>query len=388
MIAPGAWLAVLGGGQLGRMFCNAAQRLGYRVTVLDPDPQSPAGAIAEAHVCADYTDADALARIASTCAAVTTEFENVPAEALEFLARTMPVAPAAASVAIAQDRVREKRFLAEAGLAVGPFAAISDPIDFGGVGPTLFPGILKTTRFGYDGRGQIRVAAHDGLPGAFSALGAAPCVLEQRLDIACEISVIAARGAGGAVTLWPIAENVHRDGILDVTLAPARVDPALARGACAAATRVVEALEYRGVLCVEFFVLADGRLIANEIAPRPHNSGHHTIDTCVTSQFEQQVRMMTGLPSGATSQHSPAVMLNLLGELWFDDAAGGLPREPDWAATVLRHPSAKLHLYGKAEPRRGRKMGHVTCVAARLSEAMETARSIRAALGLPATPAL
>jgi len=314
-------------------------------------------------------------------AAATTEFENVPAAALEFLARTARVAPAAASVAIAQDRIREKAFLADGGLAVAPFAVLHADADALAADAGLLPGIVKSARLGYDGKGQIGVATPADAAAAFRAMGGAACVLERRLALAREVSVVVARNERGEASAWPVAENVHRGGILDVSIVPARVSAGLTTAALATATAVATRLDYRGVLCVEMFVTTDGRLLVNEIAPRPHNSGHYTIDACVTSQFEQQARVLAGLPLGATRQHEPAVMVNLLGDIWFPPAAAGAVREPDWTM-VLRHPQAKLHLYGKTEPRRGRKMGHVTCLAPTLDEALAAARAIKHDLGI------
>jgi len=381
---PGSWLGLLGGGQLGRMFCMAAQSLGYRVAVLDPGSDSPAGTVADLHVRADYLDREALAALAARCRAATTEFENVPAAALEFLAQSAHVAPQAASVAIAQDRIREKTFLVDSGFAVVPFAVLRDANDARRVDPALLPGILKTARFGYDGKGQHPVRTATEVEAAFGTMGGTACVLERRVSLACEVSVVVACDAARAMRCWPVAENRHRDGILDVSIAPARVDPALAQRARDIATGVAAALDYEGVLCVEMFVTTDGALLVNEIAPRPHNSGHYTIDACVTSQFEQQARVLAGLPLGATTQHTPAVMLNLLGDLWFRNGASA-PSEPDWPA-VLAHGDAKLHLYGKSTPRPGRKMGHVTCLGATLDDALATARAIRATLGIPGAP--
>jgi 5-(carboxyamino)imidazole ribonucleotide synthase len=372
-IPPGAWLGLLGGGQLGRMFCMAAQSLGYRIAVLDPGRDSPAGSVADQHVHADYLDPAGLARLASLVRAATTEFENVPAAALEFLAKKARVSPTASSVAIAQDRIREKRFLADHGFPVVPFAVLENGEEANAADAALTPGIVKSARMGYDGKGQVRVATRAEVVDAFRKMGAVACVLERLVDLACEVSVIVARTSSGVTATWPVAENRHRDGILDVSIAPARVDAALAARARDTATRVADALDYRGILCVEMFVLRDGSLVVNELAPRPHNSGHYTIDACVTSQFEQQVRVLAGLPLGDTRQHEPAVMVNLLGDAWFVDAAATMPREPDWTQ-VLRHPQAKLHLYGKTEPRRGRKMGHVTCLAPTLEEALAAAR--------------
>lgn len=381
-IAPGAWLGLLGGGQLGRMFCMAAQSLGYKVAVLDPGADSPAGSVADRHIRADYLDPRGLARLAELVAAATTEFENVPAAALDYLARTARVSPAAASVAIAQDRISEKTFLAGHGFAVAPFAVLRSEADARGVDPALVPGIVKSARFGYDGKGQIRVQSHDEVVAAFREMGGSPCVIERLVALACEVSVIVARTERGGTATWPVAENRHRDGILDVSIVPARVSTTLAAQARVIATAVADKLDYRGVLCVEMFVTADGKLLVNEIAPRPHNSGHYTIDACVTSQFEQQVRVLADLPLGDTRQHEPAVMVNLLGDVWLGAADANAPREPDWAR-VLAHPQAKLHLYGKALPRRGRKMGHVTCLAPTQDEALATARAIKRDLGIP-----
>ena len=381
VISPGSWLGLLGGGQLGRMFCMAAQSLGYRVAVVDPGKDSPAGTVADRHLEADYLEPSALAALRESCAAATTEFENVPAAALEFLARELRVAPGAASVAIAQDRISEKTFLAGGGFTVAPFAVLRARADVAAVDPSLFPGIVKSARFGYDGKGQIAVQTRDDVVAAFDAMLQTAAILERRIDLECELSVIVARDDAGNVACWPVAENRHRDGILDVSVVPARVPSAIAAKARDVATAIATALDYRGVLCVELFVARDGELIVNEIAPRPHNSGHYTIDACVTSQFEQQARVLAALPMGDPRQHTPAVMLNLLGDVWFErDAAE--PREPDWMR-VLAHGLAKLHLYGKREPRRGRKMGHVTCLGATLDEALATAAAIRRDLGMP-----
>jgi 5-(carboxyamino)imidazole ribonucleotide synthase len=381
VVPPGAWLGLLGGGQLGRMFCMAAQSLGYKVVVLDPGEDGPAGSVADRHIRHDYLDPAGLHELAALARAATTEFENVPAGALAFLARTARVCPAAESVAIAQDRIREKAFLADHGFSVAPYAVLASEGDALQVDASLCPGIVKSARMGYDGKGQIRVTKRDEVAAAWTAMGGIPCIIEQLVPLATEVSVVVARTEHGDATTWPVAENHHRDGILDVSIVPARVPAALATQAREVATAVAAKLDYRGVLCVEMFVTTHGRLIVNEIAPRPHNSGHYSIDACVTSQFEQQARVLAGLPLGDPRQLEPAVMVNLLGEIWF--AAGGTtPREPDWTR-VLVHPAAKLHLYGKAEPRRGRKMGHVTCLAPTLAGALATARAIKRDLGIP-----
>jgi 5-(carboxyamino)imidazole ribonucleotide synthase len=385
-IPPGAWLGLLGGGQLGRMFCMAAQSLGYKVIVLDPGMHSPAGSVADRHLCADYLDPAALSELASLAPAATTEFENVPAAALEFLARTARVTPAAASVAIAQDRISEKMFLSGHGFAVAPFAVLRSAEDARDIDATLVPGIVKSARLGYDGKGQVGVRSRDDVLAAVSAMNGQPCVLEQLVALAGEISVIVARNERGEMQTWPVAENFHRDGILDVSIAPARVSAELTVCARDIAGSIAETLDYRGVLCVEMFLTRDGALLVNEIAPRPHNSGHYTIDACVTSQFEQQVRVLADLPLGDARQHTPSVMVNLLGDIWFA-GQGQRPREPAWR-DVLCHPQAKLHLYGKVEARRGRKMGHVTCLGATLDDALATARAVKRALGIPGADAL
>jgi 5-(carboxyamino)imidazole ribonucleotide synthase len=378
-IAPGEWLGLLGGGQLGRMFAMAAQSLGYRVAVLDPGADGPAAAVADRHIHADYLDGAGLGRLAATVRAATTEFENVPAAALEYLARAARVAPSAASVAIAQDRISEKTFLAGHGIALAPYTVLRSRDDAANAAADLMPGIVKSARLGYDGKGQRRVADTAGAAAAFAALGSAPCVLERLVDLACEVSVIVARRDHGESATFAVAENRHRDGILDVSIVPARIDPALADVARALATAIADALDYRGVLCVEMFVTREGELLVNEIAPRPHNSGHWTLDAAATSQFEQQVRVLADLPLGDARAHSPAVMVNLLGDIWWE---GESRREPDWSRVLALAP-ARLHLYGKAEPRRGRKMGHVTLVAGTQHAALAAARDVKRILGIP-----
>ncbi|WP_425570216.1 5-(carboxyamino)imidazole ribonucleotide synthase [Pigmentiphaga soli] len=361
------------------MFCHAAQSLGYRVAVLDPADDCPAGAVADLHLRAAYDDESALARLAERCAAVTTEFENVPAASLEFLAGRCQVSPDARAVGIAQDRIAEKTFIASLGVPVAPHLAVRSGADLQAAPASLYPGILKAARLGYDGKGQARVAGPAEAQAAFESFGGVPCVLEARLPLAFEISVVVARGFDGAAVTYPVAENVHRDGILAISTVPAPSAPdALGRRAAAAALDIAAGLDYHGVLCVEFFALDGGRLVVNEIAPRPHNSGHYSIDACATSQFEQQARAMAGMPLGSPALLAPAVMLNILGDAWF---AGGRQAEPRWR-DVLAVPSAKLHLYGKTEARRARKMGHVTCLGATAAEAGEAAAQAAAALGI------
>lgn len=379
-LAPGQYVGMLGGGQLGRMFCFAAHRLGYKVMVLDPDADSPASAVADAHLRAAYDDPAALQQLAEQCRAVTTEFENVPAPTLAWLAQHCIVAPSAQAVAMAQDRIAEKRFVQSCGLAVAPHAVIECEQDFQTLVPGLFPAILKAARLGYDGKGQVRVATLAEAQSAFIQMGRVPCVLEKMLPLVSEISVVCARSATGASMTFPVAENDHRQGILAVSTVPGPgVNESLRQRAQQAALLVAERLDYVGVFCVEFFILPGDELVVNEMAPRPHNSGHYTLDACTLDQFEQQVRALAGLPLGAAVQHSPVVMLNLLGNLWFN--ADGQLREPDWAG-ILSLPGVKLHLYGKSEPRPGRKMGHINCVASTLAQAQALSQQVAAVLGL------
>ncbi|MGF6527575.1 5-(carboxyamino)imidazole ribonucleotide synthase [Variovorax sp. PvP013] len=392
-LAPGATLGVLGGGQLGRMFVHAAQRMGYATAVLDPDGDSPAGRISHHHVHADYTDIAGLARLAGLAEAITTEFENVPAPSLEHLAVARPVAPAAAAVAIAQDRIREKAHFVRCGVACAPYAVIENAVGLDAVPDHLLPGILKTARLGYDGKGQQRVTTRAELVAAWNSTNGLPCVLEQLLPLDFECSVIVARGHDAQMVHLPPQRNWHRDGILAVTEVHETNMPAdVARRAVEATRAIAEGLDYVGVLCVEFFVLADGGLVVNEMAPRPHNSGHWSMDACDVSQFELQVRTLAGLPLCPPRQHSPAVMLNLLGDLWFPGPAAGAGRndrgdrevaqEPPWA-DVLALPGTHLHLYGKADARRGRKMGHLNITGADIEAVRKTADFAAALLGLP-----
>ena len=376
MILPGATLGLLGGGQLGRMFCMAARNMDYRVTVLDPDPLSPAAEFATGHLNTAYTHPVSLDELAKTCAAVTTEFENAPAETLIALADRTTVRPSGHAVAIAQDRRAEKEFFRRNAFPVGSFAVVQRIEDVVAVDKSIFPAVIKTARFGYDGKGQARVDSADQLARIFTEWHGVTCVVEQFLPLKMEISVVLARADDGEIAIFPVAENQHVDGILDLTIAPARISAHLAAKACDIASQVAVALEYVGVMAVEFFVMQDDTLFINEIAPRPHNSGHFTIDACRTSQFEQQVRVLCGLPLGDTSQHSPAVMLNLLGDIW---PGAQQQHAPDWSV-VLSHPGAHLHLYGKREARPGRKMGHVTLCAATLDEALTAATAMKAAL--------
>ncbi|MFL6697744.1 MAG: 5-(carboxyamino)imidazole ribonucleotide synthase [Vitreoscilla sp.] len=378
-LPPGATLGVLGGGQLGRMFVHAAQTLGFDTLVLDPDKHSPAGVAAHYQLCAPYDDPRALAEMAGRCDAVTTEFENVPAPSLASLAQDIPVAPAAAAVAICQDRATEKAHFERAGVPCAPYAVIETTEQLAAVPDDLLPGILKTSRLGYDGKGQVVVADRAALAAAWAQLRQVSCVLEKRLPLKYELSIIVARGADGALVNLPVQQNLHRSGILALTTVPAPdVTQSQSDQAIARATAIAESMDYVGVLCIEFFVLEDGGLVANEMAPRPHNSGHYSIDACDLSQFELQVRTLAGLPLVTPRQHSPCEMVNLLGDLWFDN---GHEREPDWKA-LLALPGMHLHLYGKTQARPGRKMGHLTVTAATPALARERANAAAAVLGL------
>ncbi len=381
MILPPATLGMLGGGQLGRFFVSAAHEMGYKVWVLDPDPHSPAGLIADRHLVAAYDDYVALDTLGSECAAVTTEFENVPADTLDYLTKFIPVHPAASAVAVCQNRIAEKTFLADNGLPHGPFAVIRGEDDVRNANAGLFPAILKVARFGYDGKGQARVADRDEALAAFQHFKGEPCVLEKMLALDFEVSVVLARDEAGNVRAFPAGENRHRNGILDVTIAPARASACLRDNAQEIAERIADKLGYVGTLGVEFFVCR-GELVVNEMAPRPHNSGHHTIDACDVSQYEQQVRALCGLPLATPRQHSAAVMVNLLGELWYEDGKGhGAYREPDWS---LLHavPGLRLHLYGKHHARPGRKMGHFVVTGDDAVRVLEHALAARAAIGI------
>ncbi len=381
VLLPGETLGLMGGGQLGRMFAQAAATMGYHVAVLEPGATSPAGEVALRQIAARYDDAEGLRTLAQTVRAVTTEFENVPAASLRALADAgLRTTPSADAVAATQNRNVEKAFIERAGVPVAPHARVASEADVAALPAELFPGILKTASLGYDGKGQARVANVEETLEAFRAFGGVECVLEKRLALKLEVSVIVCRGLDGATKTFPVSENVHRNGILAVSVMPARIDDATANRAREYAGRIAEALDYRGVLCVELFILEDGSILANELAPRPHNSGHATIDACVMSQYEAQVRVMAGLPLGSTEQHSASVMLNLLGDLWFDEK--GEAATPDWAK-LLSIPGVKLHLYGKAEARPARKMGHVTVVAPTGELAMARAREAARVLGLP-----
>ncbi|MEE9351299.1 MAG: 5-(carboxyamino)imidazole ribonucleotide synthase [Thiotrichaceae bacterium] len=361
-ILPGATIGMLGGGQLGRMFTIAAKDLGYRVCVVEPDIHSPAGQLADEHIIAPYDDEAALQQLANTCDVVTTEFENISAPALQWLAEKTLVRPSAEAVEKAQDRIIEKAFIRSCGLLTAPYGAITTSSEIAiAVEEVEFPCLLKTARFGYDGKGQVTVHNIEEVREAYAHFNSAPCVLEQRIDLEIETSVVLGRNSSGEAQCFPVAENIHIDGILHKSIVPPRVDETISKAAQTAAIRIADKLNYIGVLAVEFFVSKQGELLVNEIAPRTHNSGHYSLDACITSQFEQQVRMVCNLPFGDTSLLSPVVMVNMLGDLWGDD-------QPNWHP-LLSSATSKLHLYGKKEARPGRKMGHY-CV---LANDVETA---------------
>ena len=414
-LAPGATLGVLGGGQLGRMWVHAAQSMGFQTVVLDPDPQSPAGLVSHRHIQTDYLDPVGLQQMAAACQAATTEFENVPADALAQLAEKIQIAPNAHAVAVAQDRRLEKAHFVKCGAPVAPFAVIDSQADLDAVllqneGISLLPGILKTVRMGYDGKGQVRVRTAQELTDAFKRLGSVPCVLEKMLPLKAEYSVIVARGHDGVMVHLPVQHNVHRDGILAMTQVWSGVcDSALETQAINAAKSIAQELQYIGVLCVEFFVLEDNTLVVNEIAPRPHNSGHYSLDACDVSQFELQLRCMAGLPLTQPRQHSPAVMLNLLGNIWPSIKPGNgqvdtleklgsepnlfgsnkLGSDPNFSnlppwSKVLALSGTHLHLYGKSEARMGRKMGHLTITASSADQAGAIANQAATILGIAA----
>lgn len=372
-ILPGATIGVLGSGQLGRMFAIAARRMGYRVHTFSPDNDTPTGQVADLEIQASYDDLDAVRSFARNVSVVTFEFENVSAPAAEAAAQFAPVRPAGSVLHVSQHRLREKTFLSQAGFPVTPFVAVRSLAELeAGLAQLGCPAVLKTAGWGYDGKGQVKIAAPIQVEAAWRTVDTGEAVLEAFVDFDREVSVIATRGTDGSVVTFPVVENAHRNHILDLSCCPARISERTAREAAEIARGVVEKLDCVGVLCVEFFVARDERLMINELAPRPHNSGHLTIDACVTSQFEQQLRAICGLPLGSTELLRAAAMANLLGDLWSE-------REPDWAA-VCQMADVKLHLYGKLQPRPGRKMGHLTVLANNTAEALARAEEARRAL--------
>lgn len=371
-----ATLGILGGGQLGRMFTMAARTMGYDVIVLDPDPLAPARHFASHHICADYTDPVALEELSNTCVAITTEFENIPANVLQTLSDRCVVFPQSEPVAITQNRILEKSFLQNNLFPIAPYIILQpdkDPTE--ALKKFSYPGIIKTAQFGYDGKGQMRVQSFEEVITALKTTFAhQTVVIEPQLPLRLEISVILGRTHTGQISYWPIAENHHRNGILDMTIAPARISEELTERAIKIAGQIAEKLHYIGVMAVEFFVVGMNQLLVNEIAPRPHNSGHFTLTGCQTSQFEQQIRILCGLPLGPTELFQPTVMVNLMGDLWDKKA-------PPWEV-ILQVPAAKLHLYGKTTPKPGRKMGHFNISAPSTHEAMNKAEQIRRQLGI------
>ena len=373
VIAPGAALGVLGGGQLGRMFAIAARRMGYRVHAFSPDDDSPTGQVADLEVTASYEDLDALRTFARGVDVVTFEFENVPIEAIDAVEALAPVRPSGVALHTAQQRAREKTFLADRGVPTAAFApaATLDEL-WDAVARVGTPAVIKTAAFGYDGKGQHKVATPADVEHIWTAIGHQAAVVEKFINLQAEISIVAARGVDGEVAAFPPFENRHRNHILDLTTVPAAIPAPAAKQAAEIARTILEELQYVGVLSVEFFVTTDGELLVNELAPRPHNSGHLTFDAAVTSQFEQQVRAVCGLPLGSADIPRPAAMANLLGDLWVDG-------EPNWAA-ACRFPDVKLHLYGKNNPRPGRKMGHLTAVGRTVQDAQDRVIAARDAL--------
>ena len=346
---------MLGGGQLGRMFVMAARTMGYEVIVLDPDPNSPAGGMATEHLHSDYDNIQSLDHLRKHCEVITTEFENIPVSALEYLAQERPVHPSPQALLITQNRIREKSFIQSLELSTSPFIALESEQDLVKAEAMTYPAILKTATLGYDGKGQAVCHSVDEVREAFIAMGTA-CILEQRIELAKEISVVLARNVEGDCFCFPVAENEHANGILDISIAPAEVSEALSAQAQHDAEVIARSLNYCGVLAVEFFISTSGELLVNEIAPRPHNSGHYTLDACYSSQFEQQVRMICGLPSGDVRLHTPVAMLNLLGDVWPEQGC------PEWDK-IMEIPASHLHLYGKKHARIGRKMGHINFLA-------------------------
>ena len=372
-ILPGATLGVLGGGQLGRMFVQAAHKLGYRVHVLAPEADTPTGQIADHSVVADYADVDAVAAFSRSVEVITFEFENVPSETAQAAARHAPVRPAGSVLHTSQHRLREKSALRDAGLPVTPFVPVRSRADLHSAIASLgTPAVLKTAAWGYDGKGQMRIAGADDIERAWEAMACDELILEKAIMFDCELSVIAARGIDGELKCYEPVENEHRRHILDISVCPARVPEQVRREAVEIARQVMQTLDVVGVLCVEFFLAQDRTLMINEVAPRRHHSGHLTLDACVTSQFEQQVRAICGLPLGSTHLHRPAAMANLMGELWSTGA-------PLWHH-ALASADVKLHLYGKTDARPGRKMGHLTALANDVASAADLVRRARQAL--------
>ena len=372
-ILPGATIGVLGHGQLGRMLTLAARRMGYRVHAFSPEAGSPIGQVADRELVAPYNDIDATREFARSVSVATLEFENIPASTIKEIETIVPVRPGGLALRTTQNRLREKTFLRRAGFPIVPFRAVpSLEALAGALREVGWPAVLKTAGFGYDGKGQAKIATPEDVGAAWKALGEGEAILEEWIDFEREISVVATRGTDQAFAHYEVVENKHRNHILDITTAPADIPPETAREAIEITRSIFDELDIVGTACVEFFLKRNGKLLVNEVAPRPHNSGHWTIDAAITSQFEQQLRAVCDLTLGSTEQLRPAAMTNLLGDLW----ANG---EPSWAEAST-FPEVKLHLYGKREARPGRKMGHLTALASVVDEALKRALGARGVL--------
>ena len=375
MILPPAWIGILGGGQLGMMLATVAKQFGYNVAILEPDLNCPAARLADRHIATSYTDPDGLHQLAELCAVVTTEFENVPATSIEQIAQITAVYPTAKAIKIAQNRIAEKNFFQQVGLKTAQFFAINSLDDCNNVPEELFPAILKTTTLGYDGKGQVTVANQAELQSAYSALGAVECILEQKVQLAKEVSIIVARNCQG-VSSFPLIENQHRNGILDISYIPANVTQDIQQQASVAAINLVNQLEYVGLLTIEFFITQDNQLLVNEIAPRPHNSGHITLESTITSQYEQQLRAICGLSLGSTALKQAGAMLNLLGDVWLD------PEINPNQILLNSFPDAKFHCYGKNVAKLGRKMGHISLTDSDQSQLVTRIQALKFKLNL------
>ena len=376
IIIPPQCLGIMGGGQLGRMFAIAAKQMGYKVAVLDPDSNCPAQHFADFFINTAYTDQAGLDQLAQIAAVISTEFENVPAESLKYLQQFVAVYPDAQAVSITQNRILEKQFFNANNVATTAYYAISTLDDISSINLNVFPAILKTTTQGYDGKGQMPVANPTELTHAFKALAHAPYILEKLVDLKLEVSVIVARNAKGTIA-YPVVENIHKNGILELTIAPARIEPQLTDKVTQMALHIINKLDYIGILAIEFFITHDGQILANEMAPRPHNSGHYTIDACATSQFEQQIRAICNLQLGQTTTHEHAIMLGLLGDIWPSNCT-----QPAWDKILTKYANLKLHLYEKLEARPGRKMGHITVTGNDIEQLYTQINEIKRSLGM------
>lgn len=375
-IAPPACLGIMGGGQLGRMFAISAKQMGYKVAVLESDPLCPAKQFADYHIVAKYDDQTALDELARLSDVITTEFENVPSTSLAYLNRSVPVFPSAASILVAQNRLDEKKFFNDHGIKTTKYCPILNLSDIDNVDPDMFPAILKTNTLGYDGKGQARVNNKKELLDVFEKLAKVPCILEKMVDLKLEISIMVSRNQIEMIS-YPVVENIHHNGILDITIAPARIDATLKNDITKAGLAIIKNLNYVGVLAIEFFISRDNKILANEMAPRPHNSGHYTIDSCITSQFEQQVRSMCNLKLGDSELKNNVIMLNLLGDIWVNETT-----HPDWGVLLAEYPNLKLHLYEKQIAKPGRKMGHLTIQGPKIDELIQQIKQIKIKLGI------